>query len=605
MFDKFKKIVVVSMMMVLLSACSDDGKGSDNLTPPNPPVDPGTPPILDPSLPKWDGSTVEEIIPNGDVYEISNPNQLAWVASITAGKKNNKTLPQDFMGKTLKFMNDINMDDKPFPGLVWFSGKLEGNGKSIHNLKIGDGTKNGSAFIVKLRLNGSIDNLTIASGHIHGKKYAAGLVGEVIGKNNITNSRNYAKIEGEGIVSGIVASLAYDQSYHTEKFVHLTIKNTKNYGEVISTGVFDGLLDNGNYVAGLVGRVSYAGAKDNEFLTLTIDNSSNNGSISGKNHYIAGIVGNIDAYDAVVTIRNTKNVGNITGAEDYSHSVSGIVGNIKGMRSSLTISNTSNSGIIKGKDFVGGFVGDTHSGVYTADGNIAIDNSSNVGAISGNRFVGGIIGSSSAFTLAISHTKNSGIITGKSTDIGGISGSIPGGAALSGGSDMKIFIDNSSNSGAIIGDPINSSSIGGIVGTAGGLLYRGTITVINSYNSDNLSGESTIGGIAGVITSGGTVNIINVHSYATTITASATSFPCVGGIIAKDFITQLVITNSYWLKNDTAEKAICDASTVIKGASVLTETEFKVNDNFNDWKFGTIWELINSKYPTLKTAVTN
>ena len=84
----------------------------------------------------WDGKTMKEVTPVGDVYSISSAEELAWIAN-QVNAKNNR-----FTDKTVKLMEDINMNNKEFAPIGSlaqgrdFSGVFDGNGKTIFNLNI-------------------------------------------------------------------------------------------------------------------------------------------------------------------------------------------------------------------------------------------------------------------------------------------------------------------------------------------------------------------------------------------------------------------------------------------------------------------------------------
>ena len=77
-FTKVFTSSILVLMLLFISACADDSNSNNGGTTPDTPDTPDTG-----ILPVWDGETITEIIPVNNVYEISNPNQLAWIVDIS------------------------------------------------------------------------------------------------------------------------------------------------------------------------------------------------------------------------------------------------------------------------------------------------------------------------------------------------------------------------------------------------------------------------------------------------------------------------------------------------------------------------------------------
>ena len=319
MLNKFHKLLII-FMMVFIGACSDSNTGGSQdqdggtITPP----DIGTP---DPSTPKWDGTTFTEIIPKGNVYEIYNANHLAWVA------KKSFSDDYNFSEKTIKFMNDIDMDNKPFRGIILFAGNMDGNGKKISNLNISH-NRNHTGLIGELETNGTIKNLTIASGTIDGYRFVGAFVGNAIGTNLlIDNCVNHANVSGNDHTGGYVGRLFTDAT--------ITIKHSINFGNIKGTHAVGGII---GYGAG---------------ESLTIDNSSNHGTIEGND--IGGIGGYVNSTTLVLT--NSYNTGTVIPTLKGG----GLIGWVAGYHETgATISNTHNYALDM-KDITGALVGTTDS----------------------------------------------------------------------------------------------------------------------------------------------------------------------------------------------------------------------------------------------------
>ena len=276
--------------------------------------------------------------------------------------------------------------------------------------------------------------------------------------------------------------------------------------------------------------------------------------------------------------------------------VGSFVGSITG---SGTIANVVNKADVSGNAFVGGLVGIS----FYEDKTVTIANSSNMGIVTGrSNGVGGLIGLNIS-NLTIKHSSNSGTVVGKNDYVGGLVGT----------TDLKLLIDNSSNSGDVTG----IIEVGGLVGVS--FTESSLLTIINSFNSGTVEGLKDVGGIIGDINgkSPTTVNITNVHSYATMVKGNDTVTGGIIGNIGKD--TTLTATNSYWLYDTTVatgtgiDKSVgaggTGTGTELVGTSALNIAMFKdpntanIAINFVDWDFTAdtgIWEIkIDAKFPTL------
>ena len=306
------------------------GTGTTLISTPNPTssafvTDPSfPPPDMDPNLLAWDGSTTEEPTLVGDIYEVNNANELAWlVANVT-----------DFTGKTIKLMENINMNDQPFGGIASFAGTFEGNKKTIHNININKPSVINVGLINVLQTGGIIQNLALNGGSVIGDKRVGAFVGRNDGNNTmISNVANYGvSVEGiTGLAGGIVG---YNGN-------NLTIVHTINSGEITGSSYLGGIM-------GLNSRTTGGS-------TVNITKVRNSGNVSGTSSFIGGIIGcNADA-----TIEDAGNTGNISGTS----SVGGIIGIV--FEGTTTINNSYNyievtvNGSSNGAGGIVGFIDDS------------------------------------------------------------------------------------------------------------------------------------------------------------------------------------------------------------------------------------------------------
>ncbi len=488
-------------------------------------------------IPIWGGvDDILAITPTVDgIYNIKFPSNLAWIAQQSIEANNT------FDNKTVRFMNDINMNNHNFAGIKLFKGRLEGNHKKIHNLNMHNDIVStiSNVGLINTLDGGSIDNLTIESGGIRGSNQVGAFVGEVaVGSTGkILGVKNNAKVRGGKSVGGIVGAVNAGST--------LTIDNSSNFGDVTGSviggfvGYVDGTLhltDVHNRSAIVRGVLDYSGGLvgfgDTE-STISVRNSSNTSDVSGGSG-VGGLVGS--GYETVpvglslsITIDNSSNTGNVSGNSDTG----GLVG---AGGKTLTISNSSNSGKIDGGNSTGS--SDTGGLVGASSGTSIINNSSNIGNIKGFLYVGGLVGR---------------------------------------GYGSSVTINDSSNSGSVKGHPTDNKGkyLGGIIGNASSVTI---LTNVHSYAKSVTSASPSLGGIAGNIDFGNTLTANNVYwLYDSAVPAEE------GGIESGVGYGDDRFTN-------TGSKS-----------KALTIALFKTQESFNAWDFESVWQIItNSLYPTLK-----
>ena len=464
MFNKLKSLLVV-FMLVFISACYDFNDLDGGSTDPNP--NPVPDPNPNPGLPET------EVTPVNNVYEISTMEELIWIA--------NKSVTDNFTGKIVRFIDDIDMKNIKFSGIKKFAGRLEGNDKAISNLKIGDGTSRSIGLINVLETGGYIDNLTIASGYIHGLGRYGAFVGDVSGASTIKGVKNHANVgklvdTGTGLDNSVGGLVGFSQAA-------LTIEDSLNTGKITSLNIIGGLVGMSNDVliisnssnTGKIEGKSRIGGLVGNGLKTTIYNSVNSGMVKGAK-LTGGIIGNSEE---ATTILNSVNKGDISNVGLFKQTGSYVGGLVGFCGKSIVIDNSSNRGNINSiADEVGGIIGGCRSD--TLDDIVNIDNSSNSGKIVGASTVGGIIGVIITTNLNIDNSSNSGDIEGTSK-VGGIIG----------GSFSNISLINvHSYATKVIG-----VDNGGIIGSTG---MNAITTATNSYWLHDAVAEETTPGTGGI-----------------------------------------------------------------------------------------------------------
>ena len=417
--------------------------------------------------------------------------------------------------------------------------------------------------------------------HPRGDAYVDGLksVTQAIAEGSLTNGGEYkvggvddlkalaTYVNGGNSTSGMTFIMSEDIDLSGEaNWTPIGIDYTNSF-----KGNFDG---NGHVIKNLkIDRETsnYQGlfgyAQDGEIKNIGLENVD----IKGK-MMVGGLVGSSSSS----SISNSYATGNVTG---QGASVGGLAGDTSG-----SISNSYATGSVSGAGYVGGLVGSSLStitnsyatGAVSGTGNTvgglaghassSISNSYATGAVSGKRNVGGLVGSSSS---SISNSYATGDVTGHEFGVGGLAGNAQEvincfatgdvkagdgllGAITGGLVGQATDISNSYATGNVSAD---GDIVGGLAGystssisnsyatgnvTSGGDivggLAGGVYSISNSYASGNVSGNSFVGGLAGMIdASSGTKEITNSVSYATINGTDSTSTgSLIGGAMMTD-----------------------------------------------------------------------
>ncbi|MEH6939797.1 InlB B-repeat-containing protein [Bacillus sp. JJ664] len=343
----------------------------------------------------------------------------------------------------------------------------------------------------------------------------------------------------------------------------------------------------------------------------SIDAESTSLDTANSNVFAGGLIG----YGTNVVITNSYN-DNPVHAFSYTNSYAGgLIASISGSTSvHSVISNSYNTAEIKGKSTTGGIAGK----VSWTD----ILNTYNLGDInkdnSNGNTAGGITGTSNNVTISDSYNKgnittatsysNGGGISGsastttikKSANHGSINSTIKSGnvAGLVGSLNSNSSILNSYNTGQIIG----AWSVGGIVGTvtnsytsqsynagnivgnwAGGIYgWSSSSHVRDSYNIGSIRGSIDT---AGIISHGEDSSIQNSYNSGRIISSNYNN----SGAIAANY--EGIIENSYFFSNNT--HAVGTGSE--EGTERKTLEEMKQISSYQNFDFNSIWEIDNSK----------
>ena len=141
----------------------------------------------------WNGFTSERPPQVDGVYIITKAEHLAWLSIIT------------IFETKVRFDANIDMGNNNFKGIPFFKGTMDGNGKTIKNLKMDYPLIETFGLIHLLAGDGSeIKNLTIESGSIDGKKDVGAFVGKSQDSVKLMGLTNKASVTSDGRIGGII-----------------------------------------------------------------------------------------------------------------------------------------------------------------------------------------------------------------------------------------------------------------------------------------------------------------------------------------------------------------------------------------------------------------
>lgn len=251
--------------------------------------------------------------------------------------------------------------------------------------------------------NKELSNATINT-IVNGNNYTGALVGYA--NNLVANNTTNGSVTASGNHVGGVVGASYTDVI--SNISNASVKGVNNVGGVIGystetssirSNQSTGNIEGKNYVGGIIGYVLKRGG-----TSISINENSSRGDITGSNSYIGGIVGymrigNSGNSAASGYVDNCFSSGNITGESSYIGGLigycsaeghgSGGVGHLY-LRTSYSASN------VEGESYVGGLIGDMVShadgSYYTGTSHCNITNCFSTGKVKGTTFVGGIAG---------------------------------------------------------------------------------------------------------------------------------------------------------------------------------------------------------------------
>ncbi|MBR1216616.1 filamentous hemagglutinin N-terminal domain-containing protein [Bradyrhizobium sp. U87765 SZCCT0131] len=343
-----------------------------------------------------------------------------------------------------------------------------------------------------------------------------------------------------------------------------------NAGTIFASSASGNMTNGGGTaVGGLVGI--------NAGLIVASQASTNVFGFANAGGLVGYSQGTILMSQASGVVRSTQNAGGLVGANDgaiadssasgavsamfippsggnaalYGANVGGLVGFNQG-----SIASSFATGAVTGYNLVGGLLGSGSGSIASsyATGNVT---SLAASSLNGSDFVGGLVGK---FTTSANSTISDSYATGNVTSTGNYVGGLVGlaaGTSISGSYATGTVSGGGSNVGGLIGQSgqstVASSYATGAV-TAGGSSAGGLIgsslksTVSDSYALGNVSGQSSVGGLIGIVTTISDIGFVGAgstiqRSYAAgTVTGAGDS---VGGLIGSSALTDNVVSQSF------------------------------------------------------------
>ena len=460
---------------------------------------------------KYNVSLIVNSYTNKDVEAIfagagseSDPYQIRMIEDLVK-LSNSVNAGTTYDGKTFALMRslDFNSPESYEDANRTDFGDINGNGTEeglLTELTTGSGftpigNSSGKSFSGTFNGNNKeINNLYI---NFQDEKVCSGLglfgrIGSTVINNlKVSGAIDYSLTKTTNINIGGLIGVILSNSDVTINNCGIDIDITGNSSHTTSIGV-----------GGLIGTLASGGG-----ITLNINDSYNKSNITGESGkpYIGGLIG----YNGnnTVNITNSYNDGTIT--NETGNNAGGLIGSTGG---TVTINNSENKN------------------------NVTCDECSNIG---------GLVGSNLK-KLTLIGSNNKGNVTSNtsestSTRVGGLVGRTTG----------NLTIENSYNSGKIsVTEGVYSIAklSGGLVGYTSSETLSNFIT--NSYNTGEISGGSSPGGLIGRNQASTLINKCYNTGYVHSSSYSTSTIDCSGGLIGSnldyDFQHQpLFIINSF------------------------------------------------------------
>ena len=345
----------------------------------------------------WDGKTTEvpKITENTEnpgevVAEITNGAQLAWIAQMLNGTVNNARTTRsgeevDYSEMTIKLGANIDLGNEQWTSIGTsekpFSGKLEGNGYTISNLKIVETeAKEGKAYVgfFGYAKDVAIKNVTFDNVYINiaclDIDHSQGHIGAVVGSLEGTSTIDSVTVKGD-----IKVEATFDANGASRVAV---VAGGNTYGDVTMKNVKVEAKE-GSYLKANNNTGALAGQLQGKAV---FENCSSNINVTVKKFFAGGIIGLTAGDSKFTNCHTTGDVAVVAGREgrhNDEYRVGGIAGGWDdGKTNVCTLTGCSYTGKVSGKNADGtvaepldyaGYVGRGYTLANCAGSKVVID----------------------------------------------------------------------------------------------------------------------------------------------------------------------------------------------------------------------------------------
>lgn len=395
--------------------------------------------------------------------------------------------PSVYASDVINLDCDIDMKGETALFNASFSGVFNGNGHSIHNVKIQTGlfrSINRDAEVKNLHISNVESDET--SGVVTAEN--SGTISYCVVTGNLTASDSVDKLAGiAGMNMGTIENCVFSGEITSND------SYSGNVGAIVglnSSGTIRNCYGIGKIAVSMGNAGGIAGRNDNVIENcanyMEVSSKAQSGGISGEN---AGTVSGCDNYGAVTCRQNgTGQTGGIVAKNTAS-------GKIESCYNHGSVSSSVNN--------VGGIAGTT-AGTISKCGNYAgITGIANIGGIAGQNT--GTKNTDGSARSVITGCFNKGSVTGKEgTNAQGVGGILGSSEYKSESVPYAVSIENCYNTGNITPD-----TTVGYAGGIAGILKCGAVT--NAYSTANILNVTRSGMIVGFLGEAGAADCTNVY----------------------------------------------------------------------------------------------
>ncbi|MCL2066294.1 MAG: hypothetical protein FWG99_02365 [Treponema sp.] len=371
------------------------------------------------------------------------------------------------LGHDYQLMEDIDLQSvsnwEPIGSGTQFTGKFDGNGRTIKNLRINDNTDYQGMFGVVD--DGTVINLRLEDVNINGRESVGGIAGQKTGDGSIEDCYVSGIVRGTGAyIGGIVG---WNNGGRVENCTSATVVTGDINAVGGIAGYNSGIVTNCHATGVVTGNYGVGGVVGYNPAGGTVSNCSSTGNIESDGDTVGGVVGENKG-----TVEKSYATGKVEGNND----VGGVVGlnDVEGLDTSVgTVQNCYSTGDVNGEDNVGGVVGRNQNGSI-------VEKCYSTGDVNGEDNVGGVVGQNQNGSN-VENCYSTGYING-TRSIGGVVGW-----------NVESPLSKCYSTGTVSGE----MAVGGVVGinSANGMV--GSCVALNLLISIDYTTPNNIGRVMG------------------------------------------------------------------------------------------------------------